>query len=242
MKHAAHDLERRRPVWEALSAVFLDTEVDEAWLAQVVETLVGSGYSEEELEEIFWGELCPVLHGNLLSMAGEWAGFDMDAVEQEILARPAGRLRRWMAWVQGGRLARPGWVRVREAVAVRRGAIVRERRAMRLRWQYFRFGPARVLEVREEAGVAVVDGWGDGETLAENVGEVALADLPVGLRHVGAKLWHVDHPQGGFDVFFPRAEGETLEGFERRWRRAHCLWWQVWRWRVWGWRIPGLGP
>jgi hypothetical protein len=77
MKPPAEELQRRRPVWEAISAIFLDTEIDDAWRDRIVNTLHSSGYSEWELDRILWAELCPVLHVNLRSVAGEWAGFDI---------------------------------------------------------------------------------------------------------------------------------------------------------------------
>jgi hypothetical protein len=116
MQPPAEDLERRRPVWEALAAVFLDTEIDDEWRAEIVATLCASGYSTAELERILWDELCPVLHNNLLSVAGEWDGFDMGVVAERILTRPTGWRRRWLAYIAGGRLARHEWQRIREAM------------------------------------------------------------------------------------------------------------------------------
>src|SRR5437762_9216335 len=109
MKPPIEELERRRPVWDALSAVFLDTEVDEAWRAEIAAVLRCSGYSESELDSILWRELCPVLHVNLLSVAGEWAGFDMEHVEQRILSRREGWLRQWLSYINGGNIARHDW-------------------------------------------------------------------------------------------------------------------------------------
>lgn len=120
MKPPSEELERRRPVWEAISAIFLDTEIDDAWREQIVNTLRSSGYSESELDNILWAELCPVLHTNLLSFAGEWAGFDMEYVEQSILSRPAGRIRQWTAYINGGNIARHAWRRIKESMAARR--------------------------------------------------------------------------------------------------------------------------
>lgn len=120
MKPAAEDLERRRPVWEALSSIFLDTEITDAWRAQIANTLRSSGYSDAELEQILWGELCPVLYVNVLSVAGEWAGFDMDYLQRRILTKPAGRLRQWLAYINGGNIVQHDWKRIKDAMAVRR--------------------------------------------------------------------------------------------------------------------------
>jgi len=119
MKPPAEDLERRRPVWKALSAVFIDTEIDEAWRDEIADCLRSSGYSASELESILWGELCPVLHVNLLSFVGEWTGFDMGFVERRILDKPAGRFRRWLSYLRGGKIARHEWKRIKQVMAVK---------------------------------------------------------------------------------------------------------------------------
>ncbi len=49
--------------------------------------LSASGYSEPELEQILRWEVGPVLLPNLFSVAGEWAGFDLQWLETEILRR-----------------------------------------------------------------------------------------------------------------------------------------------------------
>jgi hypothetical protein len=75
----------RRPVWDALSTLFLDTDVSllREYRAQV---LAASPYSPEEIEGILTREVFPVCRWNLLSIAGEWAGFDLHWLEQRILA------------------------------------------------------------------------------------------------------------------------------------------------------------
>lgn len=86
MKPAADDLAQRRPVWLALSELFLDTDVD-ASLPSLAHCLAGSAYSEAELERILREEVQPLLQWNLLSVAGVWDGFDPEWLEQSILAR-----------------------------------------------------------------------------------------------------------------------------------------------------------
>lgn len=80
------ELERRRPVWDALSSFFLDTELDQEQQRSIAKALVDSGYTSAEIQAILWDELYPVLHGNLRSPAGEWAGFDLDWLQREILS------------------------------------------------------------------------------------------------------------------------------------------------------------
>src|SRR5215207_1767739 len=111
MKPAAKDLDRRRPVWEAMSGFFLDTELDDDDFSRIADVLAASGYSRIELDEILWRELCPVLGWNLAPVAGEWAGFDMKWVEERILHDPPGVIRRWRSYYGGGRIAKHAWKR-----------------------------------------------------------------------------------------------------------------------------------
>ncbi|MFC4452242.1 DUF7079 family protein [Deinococcus sonorensis] len=95
------ELQRRRPVWDALSELFLDNELDEAALQFVVRTLRAAGYDAGDWLAILRHEVAPVVGGNLLTVAGEWAGFDPAWLEQRILARASGpslegRLALWL--------------------------------------------------------------------------------------------------------------------------------------------------
>lgn len=75
MQPSFDDLESRTPVWCALSDLFLDTDV--SLLREfTANTLAKSPYSMDELEDILRFEVYPVCKYNLLSVAGEWAGFD----------------------------------------------------------------------------------------------------------------------------------------------------------------------
>lgn len=85
------DVERRRPVWEALSDLFLDTELDDEQHRQIAQAIVASGYSPSEIQAILWDEVFPVVYSNVLDAAGVWTGFDLDWLQQEILS---GRHRR----------------------------------------------------------------------------------------------------------------------------------------------------
>lgn len=75
MKPAAEDLAKRRPIWEALSDLFLDTDISLArkWRVGILAT---SPYSIEELERILIYEVYPICQWNLLNVAGGWASFD----------------------------------------------------------------------------------------------------------------------------------------------------------------------
>ncbi|WP_449224631.1 DUF7079 family protein [Aquisphaera giovannonii] len=85
MSGAREDLHRRRPVWRALSELFLDTELQELDLAWIASVLAESNYTDEELHDILFREVFPACIPNLRHPAGEWAGFDMEWLEQRVL-------------------------------------------------------------------------------------------------------------------------------------------------------------
>lgn len=83
------DIDNRRPVWKALSDLFLDTELEDSDLIRIARTLAESAYSLEEAETILYCEVYPVCIGNLLCVAGEWDGFDDDWLAKSILKHTA---------------------------------------------------------------------------------------------------------------------------------------------------------
>ena len=70
------EIERRKPVWAALSELWLDTELTQDDLQRIAGVMKRSGYSVPQLREIYLFEVAPVVFPNLLVVAGEWAGFD----------------------------------------------------------------------------------------------------------------------------------------------------------------------
>ncbi|GGM47770.1 hypothetical protein GCM10008956_24970 [Deinococcus arenae] len=94
---------RRRAAWRALSALFLDTEVDPAGLAA---QLRATGFSLPELRQILRAEVAPVLGGNLLSAAGFWDAFDLSGVEARCRA---GRARPTLTGALALRVIRADW-------------------------------------------------------------------------------------------------------------------------------------
>jgi hypothetical protein len=103
----AAELARRKPVWLALSEFYLDTELQPADFRRIRAIFDQSGYSAQEIRQIDYEEVGPVLYGNLLSMAGEWAGFDEAALLVAVGKRAAksGKIRgrfpiRWL-WQKG---------------------------------------------------------------------------------------------------------------------------------------------
>ena len=94
---APSDLACRRPVWLALSDLFLDTDV-QLLQAHNTRLLAGSAYSLDELDAILRDEVHPACAFNLCVVAGEWAGFEADWLERRILRGgppPRSRWRRW---------------------------------------------------------------------------------------------------------------------------------------------------
>ena len=97
MKFDYATLKIKKPLWEALSALFLDTELEEHDLAFIAKKMHESGFSLNELHDILMLEVFPVCIANLHSVAGEWAGFDENWVIETILvAKHPSSYRRWM--------------------------------------------------------------------------------------------------------------------------------------------------
>jgi hypothetical protein len=67
---------QRLKVWSALSNLFLDNELQETDREFICNQLAQTSYTLSEIERILWNELYPILKYNLISVAGEWAGFD----------------------------------------------------------------------------------------------------------------------------------------------------------------------
>lgn len=102
MRTASEDLANRRVAWEALSDLYLDTDISHArrWRAGKLAPLP---YSTDELEGILVEEVHPVCRWNLFCVAGAWAGFDQEWLESKILARLRSPLRN-LRCVRLGRL------------------------------------------------------------------------------------------------------------------------------------------
>ena len=65
---------------------WMDTD-PEPFLQGAAEVCARSKYSLEEIEAIFWSEVRPAVKFNLRSVAGEWAGFDLDWLTTRILTK-----------------------------------------------------------------------------------------------------------------------------------------------------------
>jgi hypothetical protein len=80
-------IERRKPVWAALSELWVDTELTDDDLHRIADVMKRSGYSVTILREIYMFEVAPVVFPNLLTVAGAWAGFDEEWLFIEMTKR-----------------------------------------------------------------------------------------------------------------------------------------------------------
>lgn len=81
------NIENRRPVWIALSAFYLDTELEEADFRKIASTILDSPFSVDGVKAINKYEVFPILYTNLLNVAGVWSGFDEDWLIEKITSR-----------------------------------------------------------------------------------------------------------------------------------------------------------
>ncbi len=112
------EIQLRRPVWECLSRLFLDTELDERELQILSDQLGATSFTTEEIEQILRREVAPILAPNLLSPAGVWDGFDQAWLEGSIVTRLSS-WRRLIPSLFGYRTVQPEWNRVRSLLQSR---------------------------------------------------------------------------------------------------------------------------
>lgn len=72
-------------IWEAISNFYLDTELDDKDYNYISKKLSETEIEVEELKLIDLYEVFPTLQMNLLSPAGEWAGFEPKWLNQKCL-------------------------------------------------------------------------------------------------------------------------------------------------------------
>ncbi|WP_430907002.1 DUF7079 family protein [Maribacter sp. 2-571] len=78
MMYSEEALTHRKPVWTALSELYLDTELQDYSYRHIAKQFQASPYSLTQIKEINRSEVFPVLCLNLISVAGVWTGFDED--------------------------------------------------------------------------------------------------------------------------------------------------------------------
>jgi hypothetical protein len=107
------ELVRRRPVWSAMSDLFLDTEV--RWqLPFVVRACARSSYELAALDRIFWVEVFPLAIGNLMQVAGEWGMLTLD--ERALIERANTGSMPTLRKAIGGSLVEAEWAAVKVLV------------------------------------------------------------------------------------------------------------------------------
>ena len=91
-------INQRKPLWLALSDLFLDTELEEFTLTHIAKTMKESGYSLKEINAILMLEVFPVCISNLYPLpGGVWSGFDEnDLVKAIISAKRPNRFKQWI--------------------------------------------------------------------------------------------------------------------------------------------------
>jgi hypothetical protein len=113
---AIEELANRRPVWEALSELFLDTELQPEDFQSLGRILAASPYTLDEIEDILYGEVYPICIWNLLSVAGEWAGFDIDCLQEAIQKRQRSWLKLPRFLQMGHWLIREPWQKIKQVI------------------------------------------------------------------------------------------------------------------------------
>ena len=109
----ALELDQRRLVWEPLSRLYLDTELDSSDYQTIAGLLSRSSYTPDELEAILKHEVGPVVAANLLCVAGEWSGFNDAWLEEKILQRKRSLLRRLIPASGAHRMVSGDWNKIR---------------------------------------------------------------------------------------------------------------------------------
>ena len=102
---SAAEIERRLPAWCAMSDLFLDIELQPEDLRRIADALSGAGYSLPELRLILKREVIPAFGSNLLSVAGEWAGWG-EAEVRDLMMRRLRRRPSPLWWVLGPMIGR----------------------------------------------------------------------------------------------------------------------------------------
>ena len=119
MKPSAEQIEERLPAWEALSELFLDTELQNDDHERIARALAATKFTEDDLDRILIGEVCPVCKWNMLMIAGEWAGFDPEWLKEKMTPYYGRRPRfRFLYVLRHKWMYERHWRKVRERVLV----------------------------------------------------------------------------------------------------------------------------
>ena len=122
MLRPSQDTHRHHPVWVALSDLFLDTEITDSDIVRIAGVLTESCYSDDELANIFWGEVFPACICNLRCIAGEWAGLSEEWLQKRIFANEPKFWLRWRLCQADRFLVDAEWRKVASLVREKRGS------------------------------------------------------------------------------------------------------------------------
>ncbi len=103
------ELARRRPLWDAMSDLFLDTETRWA-VPSVAWRCAESGLDASALDRVFWWEVFPLAIPNLLSIAGDWALLELP--EPLLIKRAEAASRSTLLELASGSLVSSSWTAV----------------------------------------------------------------------------------------------------------------------------------
>ncbi len=115
MKPPFEDIENRRPVWDVLSWLFLDTELEPQQHHEMAAVLNESPYTPKEIERILFEEVYPacIFNMSVWLVAGEWDGFPPEWLEDRIRANKWRPWRKWRILQWQRHLIRRHWQAVR---------------------------------------------------------------------------------------------------------------------------------
>jgi hypothetical protein len=91
-------IQKRRPLWVALSELWLDTELSGEELERIARIMADSDLNIEQLRRVYLVEVAPVVSSNLVAIAGEWSGFDEQWLCSQIVSNLRDRPRRTRFW------------------------------------------------------------------------------------------------------------------------------------------------
>lgn len=87
MKKISYNIDERKPIWLALSQLYLDTELQGFDFQNIANIINQSPYNLEQVKKIDHLEVFPILYANLIVTAGVWDEFDSDWLIKTIVKR-----------------------------------------------------------------------------------------------------------------------------------------------------------
>ncbi|MBV8908513.1 MAG: hypothetical protein JO276_12535 [Sphingomonadaceae bacterium] len=114
----AIEIERKLPVWHALSELFLDTELQAGGYECIARQLSAAGFSCEELWSILELEVAQAFAFNLDDIAGEWSPWSREEVLEIMSRRAPPRPMRWFGRRRLRRHLRDEWKKIAPLLAI----------------------------------------------------------------------------------------------------------------------------